>query len=120
MQRSYAKAIAQGDSAEARENAKRVSGTHPTFPLERYAGSYTDSLYGPATVAMNDQGKLVFTRAGMIGDLEHWNYDTFRANWRAGIADHTLMTFLLDPTGKVSGISMDLAGDSVVFHHAGP
>jgi len=118
MHQSYTKARAQVDSAEARENAKRVPDTHPTLSLERYAGTYTDSMYGPATVTVND-GKLVFTRAEMIADLEPWNYDTFRANWRVGIADHTLMTFILDPTGKISGIMMDLAGDSVVFHHAG-
>jgi len=29
------------------------------------------------------------------------------------------MTFTIDAAGKVGGITMDLAGDSVMFHHAG-
>ena len=115
MHTAYAKAIAQADSAEARENAKRVPDTHPTLPLERYAGTYADSMYGPATVTVNPQGKLLFTRGEMVADLEHWNYDTFRANWRVGIADHTLLTFTIDAAGNVGGIKMDLAGDAITF-----
>jgi CubicO group peptidase (beta-lactamase class C family) len=115
MHAGYAKAIAQGDSEEARENAHRVTGTHPTFPLERYTGTYTDSVYGPATVQLVN-GKLVFTRGELIGDLEHWNYDTFRANWRVGIADHALLTFGINAAGRVGNLTMDLAGDSITFH----
>ncbi len=114
MHRAYAKALAQQDSAEARETSKRVAGTQPTLPLERYTGTYADSMYGVATVQL-DNGKLTFTRAGMIGDLEHWNYDTFRATWRAGIVDHTLLTFEINATGNVAGINLDLAGDSISF-----
>jgi len=116
MHNAYAKAIAQADSAEARENAKRVPDTHPTLPLERYTGTYADSMYGPATVTVNPQGKLVFTRGEMIADLEHWNYDTFRANWRVGIVDHTLLTFAIDAAGNVGGIKMDLAGAAITLN----
>jgi Domain of unknown function (DUF3471)/Beta-lactamase len=102
------------DSAEAREQRKRVTGTHPTLALDAYAGTYGDSAYGTATVRL-ENGKLTFSRGRLVGDLEHWNYDTFRANWRAGVIDHSLVTFELNPAGKVGDIRVDLAGDTVIF-----
>ena len=75
-------------------------------------------MYGVATVAVEGSGKLRFTRGEMIADLDDWNYDTFRATWAAGIVDRSLLTFTLNTSGGVSGIVMDLAGDSVIFHRA--
>ena len=48
------------DSAAARNRAQlatRIAGTQPTLPLDRYAGTYTDSLFGTATVR-NQAGRL--------------------------------------------------------------
>ena len=36
--------------------AKRVTGTKPSLPLARYAGTYADSLYGEATVTTAGDG----------------------------------------------------------------
>jgi hypothetical protein len=40
----------EGDSAQARMEARRVKGTKASLPLEQYAGTYVDSLYGKAVV----------------------------------------------------------------------
>jgi CubicO group peptidase (beta-lactamase class C family) len=91
------------DAADERAlQAKRVRGTHPSLPLERYAGTYSDSLYGNATVRV-ENGHLVFAMAPkQVGDLEHWHFDTFRAIWRDHRDGKTLVTFELDPrTGAV-------------------
>ncbi|HEV2641070.1 MAG TPA: serine hydrolase, partial [Candidatus Elarobacter sp.] len=96
----------RGDSADAAAErelvAKRVRGTHPSLPLERYVGTYVDSLYGNAAVRM-EKGHLVFAMAPkQVGDLEHWHFDTFRATWRDHRDGKTLLTFELDPaTGAV-------------------
>jgi hypothetical protein len=37
----------------------------------------------------------------MTGDLEHWQYDTFRSIWRQRDQGKTLVTFGLDVDGKV-------------------
>lgn len=89
-------------AAERAREAKRVTGTHPSLPLERYAGEYADSLYGPAKVTM-EHGHLVFAMAPkQIGDLEHWQFDTFRAIWRDHRDGKSLVSFELDPiTGAV-------------------
>lgn len=91
------------DAADERKRAaKRVLGTRPSLPLERYAGMYADSLYGPAAVTI-ESGHLVFTMAPkQVGDLEHWHYDTFRSIWRDHRDGKSFVTFELDPvTGEV-------------------
>jgi CubicO group peptidase (beta-lactamase class C family) len=115
MHRVLATSAAREDSAEARAQAKRVQGTHPTLPLERYAGTYVDSAFGTATVRL-ENGTLTFRRGQrMIGDLEPWNYDTFRATWRNGIVEHNLLTFDLASDGTVASIRSDIGGDTLIL-----
>jgi CubicO group peptidase (beta-lactamase class C family) len=105
---------ATGDSIEAKDlrdkEARRIKGTHPTLPIERYAGAYEDSLYGRANVAM-ENGHLVLALAPkQIGDLQHWHFDTFKILWRDHRDGWNLVTFQLGPDGKVDGFRTDLGG----------
>jgi CubicO group peptidase (beta-lactamase class C family) len=100
---------AQAKAEEKNREARRVKGTSPSLPLERYAGTYTDSMYGPATVRSEGK-KLVLQYGAMVGDLEHWQHDTFRALWRERHQGKTLLTFGLDADGKVDEMKVqDLA-----------
>jgi CubicO group peptidase (beta-lactamase class C family) len=101
-------ALAQGKAEQAKQDSSRVPGTAPSLPLDAYSGSYADSLYGEASVAL-EAGQLVL-RFGpaSVGDLEHWHYDTFRARWRDRTFGKSLLTFSLGPDGKVSGMKIDL------------
>ena len=49
-----------------------------------YAGRYTDALYGDASITQEgDHLVLRFAHSpAFVGDLEHWQYDTFVARWR--------------------------------------
>lgn len=80
---------------------KRVKGTSPSLPLEKYTGRYENRAYGTATVTM-DRGKLV-VRLGPThtGDLEHWHYDTFRTVWRNPYLGSEPINFVLDASGNV-------------------
>jgi CubicO group peptidase (beta-lactamase class C family) len=77
----------QYDAAVARReaiHAARIPGTRPAHPLAAYAGTYRDSLYLDARVALED-GRLVlrlWDDEDMTADLEHWHHETFRAVWR--------------------------------------
>lgn len=104
-------------AAEQAVIAARVPNTHPSLPLERYAGTYADTLYGDAQVAL-ENGKLVL-RFGpsFTGDLEHWNYDTFRVTWRDLREGSAFVTFTLDAAGKVD--RMEVQGITV-FHAVPP
>lgn len=99
--RAMYKGLADSTAAARRaQESKRVTGTHPTLPLERYAGTYADSLFGTATVGLND-GRLTFQAGQMTGQLEHWQYDVFRVNWRDPFWDTEYVSFAIDPDGRV-------------------
>jgi len=94
---------ALADSSRAARQAlesKRVAGTRPTLPLERYTGTYADSLYGTATVGLTN-GRLTIQAGTASGQLEHWQYDLFRVTWPDPFWDPTYVSFGLDPDGTV-------------------
>lgn len=102
------------DSSDAKGNrddeARRVRNTKPSLDLARYAGTYADSLYGPARITM-ESGHLVLQLAPrLVGDLEHWNYDTFKVVWRDRRDGTNLVTFTLDPYGRVDMMKVDVGG----------
>jgi CubicO group peptidase (beta-lactamase class C family) len=89
---------AEADSARVRQEAQRVAGTRPTLPLERYAGTYADSLYGAMTVT-HERGRLTLRRGTRSGVLEHWHYDTFRARWADAWQGTSMATFIIGSRG---------------------
>jgi CubicO group peptidase (beta-lactamase class C family) len=94
---------ALADSAAVRRRAtesKRVAGTKPTLPLERYTGTYADSLYGTATIALVN-GRLTIQAGTASGQLEHWQYDLFRVTWPDPFWDPSYVAFGIDPDGTV-------------------
>jgi CubicO group peptidase (beta-lactamase class C family) len=88
---------------ERADEEKRIKDTRPTFPAERYAGTYTDELHGPLEVAIKD-GKLSAAFNGWTFDLEHWHHDTFRAADREKRVPKFLVTFTLGEDGNVAGL----------------
>lgn len=86
---------------ERRREAARIRGTHPSLPLEAYAGNYEDRLYGSARLVIGEGHLVLELSPKSIGDLEHWNYDTFRVVWRDHRDGKSFVTFTLDPLGKV-------------------
>ncbi|HEY2026741.1 MAG TPA: serine hydrolase [Gemmatimonadaceae bacterium] len=106
---------ASTDSAKAKEKArltKRVLGTTPTLPLERYVGTYTDTLRGSATVRIENGRLVVAPSEFLTADLEHWNYDTFRAHYRNWWLGTSMVTFRIGPDGTVTAIDL---GDGTVL-----
>jgi hypothetical protein len=102
-------------AAEKKAEADRVKGTSPSLPLEKYAGDYQSEMYGGAKVTL-ENGKLVaHFGPGFTGDLEHWNYDTFRVTWRDRMEGKRFVTFRLNRQGKVEGMNIEGIAD---FTHA--
>ncbi|MGH7528575.1 MAG: serine hydrolase [Gemmatimonadales bacterium] len=97
---------AQGKAEEKNREAQRVTGTSPSLAPEKYAGTYVDSMYGEATVRV-DGGKLVLQYGSMVGDLEHWQHDTFRSRWRQRHQGKTFLTFDLDANSKVDEMKVE-------------
>lgn len=96
------------DSLLRTSRAARDSAAGPSLPLERYAGRYSDSLYGNAELAL-ESGRLVlrFSRSpALVGDLEHWQYDSFIAHWRTKHIEDAYVTFALNPDGSIDRFEM--------------
>ncbi|MFN2399372.1 MAG: serine hydrolase [Gemmatimonadaceae bacterium] len=94
---------AQAKATEKKQEDSRVKGTKPSLALDKYAGTYLDSLYGEMKLKL-EKGNLVMSSGpAFTADLEHWHYDTFRAKWRDRSLGKTMVTFSLNAGGNVVG-----------------
>lgn len=94
-----------------KQDAERAKDSKPTLPLNAYAGTYSNELYGDITFK-EENGKLVVRLSHSptyIGDLEHWQYNTFRVIWRDPVAEKTFLTFMIDGQGKTESVKMAMA-----------
>jgi CubicO group peptidase (beta-lactamase class C family) len=87
-------------------NAPAAAASGPSLPLDRYAGTYVDSLYGTVEVTLVD-GKL---RAKVVSDpvqdFQPTTYETFRAVGaeQASARQPSTLTFLPDGAGAISAV----------------
>lgn len=97
-------AVAEAEGRTTRNTASRAS-----LPLAAYAGTYTDAWYGDVNIALEDGGLVIrFSRTpSLVGDLEHWQYDTFVARWRdRELRADAYVTFALNPEGGIDKVKM--------------
>ncbi len=104
----YTRLRAEGEDAEKKEATRRKANTKPSLALSDYAGRYFDPLLGEVDVEVAPGGAALRLRYGtaFIGPLEHWNFDTFRANWDAKWRGSALASFVLDPAGQASELRL--------------
>ena len=105
-----ARDVTEKQAAEVvqRQSTARAADSKPSLPLQKYAGVYTDAWYGTATIKM-ENGKLVFSMdhtPKMVGELEHWQYDTFKTHWRDRTLEDAFVTFALAPSGSIDHFKM--------------
>ena len=98
------------DAAETMKKAEaaRAADSKPSLPLEKYTGVYNDAWYGPITIRM-ENGGLVMTfdhTPTMVGDLQPWQHDTFKAHWRVRTIEDAFVTFSLNPDGSIDRARM--------------
>ena len=76
----------------------------PAFALARYAGMYADSAYGNVAVT-HDNGVLrARFRDRDLGPLTHVQFETFRAKGPPPEELQSVITFLHDGAGNVTGV----------------
>jgi CubicO group peptidase (beta-lactamase class C family) len=103
--------------AEAKLEAGRARGTTPSLALEKYAADYRDPWYGGANIR-EQNGKLVLRMSrtpAMVGDLEHWHYDTFKAVWRDPTIPDAFVTFALNARGQIDSMKMEAVSQLADF-----
>jgi CubicO group peptidase (beta-lactamase class C family) len=111
-------AQAQLAQMESRARAARDSLSRPSLPLARYAGTYRDEWYGDVTVTQEGNRLVMrFTRSpSLVGDLEHWQYDSFVVRWRdRELRADAYVTFALNPDGSIDQARMVPTSPAVDF-----
>jgi len=104
---------AADQSARAKAGGGRVPNTHPSHPLDDYAGEFENPAYGVLTISRGDSG-LVFNFHNTTLPLSHFHYDRFdtpddeeNGKWS--------VNFLTNPQGEVARAEMSLDEAAVVF-----
>lgn len=102
---------------DAAAEARNTEST-PSLPLPAYAGTYRDAWYGDIEITEESGGLVIrFTRTpSLVGDLTHWQYDTFLVRWRdRELRADAFVTFALEPDGSIRDALMRPASSAVDF-----
>lgn len=125
--RFRARTEAQTAEASKKAAAARDASSKPSLPLKGYAGTYADAWYGDVTIALEPGGtglqarpdRLVmrFSRTpALVGDLEHWQHDTFVVRWRdRELRADAFVTFALNPDGTIDQAKMEAVSPETDF-----
>jgi CubicO group peptidase (beta-lactamase class C family) len=100
--------LSEAAEVEKKQATARVTESKPSLPLQKYAGTYSDAWYGTASITL-EKGNLVLRfdhTPSMIGELEHWQHDTFRTRWRDRTLADAYVTFALDSAGAIEQMKM--------------
>jgi CubicO group peptidase (beta-lactamase class C family) len=98
----------KADETMSKAAQARAVESKPSLPLEKYAGTYSDPWYGNVSISMENGGlTLNFERTlHGLADLQHWQYDTFKAHWRDRTVEDAFVTFALKPDGSIDHFTM--------------
>jgi CubicO group peptidase (beta-lactamase class C family) len=113
-----ARADAANAEAERRAATSRETASKPSLAPAKYAGTYRDAWYGDVTIA-EENGKLVMRFSHtplLVGDLEHWQHDTFVVRWRdRELRADAYVTFALNPDGSIDQAKMRAVSPATDF-----
>lgn len=88
-----------------------------SLPLERYAGTYTDSTFGTVSVTLTNGALQARYGNWNIGALSHATFDRFRSVARDSLEGETVLTFVPDGDGHVRAVQ--IFGESFSRDNAG-
>jgi CubicO group peptidase (beta-lactamase class C family) len=95
---------------DSTSRAARVAGTKPSRPLADFAGRYRSDIYGEASITADGDRLRFRIQDGAAGELVHWQYDVFRLELLGSWAGDFTTTFRVDPSGRVSRMSIEGVG----------
>jgi hypothetical protein len=120
----FSQVRARRDSSRARQEQQttvnRDSLSHPSLPLERYARDYEDAWYGTISIVREGEGLVMrFSHSPvMVGDLQHWHYDTFVVRWRdRELRADAFVTFALTAEGEIDRATMKAVSPATDFSY---
>lgn len=114
---AYARTLAQRRRADSMQVAQAGAVRHGALPVElsAFAGAYADSLYGDATVTVEND-HLVLKHGEWQGTLEFLTGLNFTWKLPAGTPVPSMpIRFEVSPDGKVTGMYFGLGGDATLL-----
>lgn len=109
---------AEAAKAVAETGSSRNTDSRPSLELVAYAGTYRDAWYGDVALSLEDGGLVLsFGHTPLlVGDLEHWQYDSFLVRWRKrDLNADAYVTFALNPDGSIDNMKIVPASPLVDF-----
>jgi CubicO group peptidase (beta-lactamase class C family) len=105
------------DETMSKAAQSRAVESKPSLPLEKYVGDYSDPWYGKVTIRPDNGGLILsFERTAKgLADLQHWQYDTFKAHWRDRTVEDAFVTFTLKPDGAIDHFTMTVVSPLADF-----
>jgi hypothetical protein len=107
------------DEQQKRE-AKRVTNSSASYPLEAYKGMYEDKLYGEAEITYDNNDlhlTLLPTKELFNGRMEQWHFNTFRIVFNDPFLPPGFVTFELNADGEITGFKIDLPNPDFHFYN---
>jgi len=107
--------IKQLDEKETQRRADRAAArklkTKPTIALDSLGGTYSDKIYGNATITVKGGVatlSLLPAPELFTGTLEHWHYDTWKWNHADPFLEPGYVTFNFDADHRITDYKIDL------------
>jgi CubicO group peptidase (beta-lactamase class C family) len=114
-QRPWDARLRGGEAPAVAMAAEVARSAHPSvwLPLDKYAGTYSDSLNGDLKVSLQD-GRLMLTyHPGLTAVLEPWQFNTFLVDWQQASlysSGQHFATFSVDSNGRPTEVNVNMLG----------
>jgi hypothetical protein len=95
---------ARPQQAAAAAPAPTAPKAGPSLPLPRYVGTYVDSAYGSFEISNGEPSLRARFRGADLGQLEPVQGETFRSKPDKPDGDQMVLTFVIGPSGAVTGV----------------
>jgi CubicO group peptidase (beta-lactamase class C family) len=96
----------EGKKADSANIPKQILNTKLSLPLDNYAGTYSDELYGNMKITVENNQATVLINNVLKGTLSHFHFNTFKVAYQKIQYQPDYYTFQLDNEGKIAGVSI--------------
>jgi CubicO group peptidase (beta-lactamase class C family) len=90
---------AEDKAAEIAQEKAFQAGPAP-LPLSDYVGTYSNELYGKIDIRLEHDKLGLHVSKRFVGELKHWDYDTFQVRWDYAYLGKEYATFGTDARGR--------------------
>jgi hypothetical protein len=103
----------EAPSVAAAGEVARPANPSVWLPLEKYVGTYSDSLNGDVKVSLQGGKLMLAYHPGLTAVLEPWQFNTFLVDWQQPSlysAGQHFATFSVDNNGRPTEINVTMLG----------